>query len=146
MIRIPLNEKNEPATELLLLTEGAHVINDKHYELASGKVMSAAAHHDKCYMIDHNYESFMPDKPGFHRASGWYRLERRTDGIHAVDITWTDFGLDLLELSFPPGRTYRCEYHPYFFIGSILVVDEDTKEITEVKGLALTSKSAVRAS
>lgn len=126
--------KREPPTEFLVFPYGT--INSekgtfKFTPEACDALLAERSQHSADVQIDYDHLAIKSEKPGDGKAAGWCKLEKRDDGLWAVDVKWTPTAAQMLR-----DGEYRY-FSPYFG------ATKDEKLIVLLMNIAITNLPAM---
>jgi len=133
MNKVTLSELIDGApSEVLLLRFGKTNTSKGPYyfdEESAARVLSVYDNRNIELFFDYNHQSLDPQNPEQGEAAGWFDLALRSDGLWAVDISWTD------------DAQRRIKEKKYRYISPVLITDENNKVIRLIN-VALTNLPA----
>lgn len=125
---IKLGPDSLPADILILkfgetsTTQGSYYMEKMHAK----EVLTTYMKRGTDLFIDFNHASLNPKSPEDGVAAAWFNLDMKEDGIHMVNIKWTDRGKEYLE---------KDEYR---YLSPVIRLDKNNKVIRLVN-VALTN-------
>lgn len=108
-------------------TKGEFLFDEK----ACDALLLERSLHQADVQIDYDHQAIDPKHPGDGKAAGWCSLEKRADGLYAVDVKWTPAAAEMLR-----NGEYRY-FSPYFG------ATKDTKQIVVLMNIAITGIPAM---
>ena len=126
--KIKLGPDSLPADILILkfgetsTTQGSYYMEKIHAK----EVLTTYMKRGTDLFIDFNHASLNPKSPEDGVAAAWFNLDMKEDGIHMVNIKWTDRGKEYLE---------KDEYR---YLSPVIRLDKNNKVIRLVN-VALTN-------
>ncbi len=126
--KIKLGPDSLPADILILkfgetsTTQGSYYMEKMHAK----EVLTTYMKRGTDLFIDFNHASLNPKSPEDGVAAAWFNLDMKEDGIHMVNIKWTDRGKEYLE---------KDEYR---YLSPVIRLDKNNKVIRLVN-VALTN-------
>lgn len=113
LIRVALaaEEGREPPKEFLIFGYGTIETEKGTFKFtpeACDALLAERARHSAEVQIDYDHLAIKSEKPGDGKAAGWCNLEKRDDGLWAVNVRWTPPAAEMLR-----NGEYRY-FSPYF--------------------------------
>lgn len=113
LIRVALAaaEGREPPKEFLIFGYGTIDTEKGTFQFtpeACDALLAERARHSAEVQIDYDHLAIKSEKPGDGKAAGWCNLEKRDDGLWAVNVRWTPPAAEMLR-----NGEYRY-FSPYF--------------------------------
>jgi len=135
MSQLILNEvlSDKAPTEILILKYGVTSTVKGSYtftpELGEEVLKTYKARGLDLY-FDYNHLSLDPEDEEQGKAAGWFKLELRSDGLWAVDISWTDKAKALIE-----NKEYR-------YISPVIITKGENSEVIRLINVSITNLPA----